>query len=314
VAAAGATAGLCIPAASAVGTTAIGVRGVFPAASDNSTISGGRGRGATGTDDRDTLGVAIAVRSDTVPGTYLPGRSSSGGRAPSGGWPSNWTLLTNDSNNRGSDFEDIDIFKIFMMDNSSYMYFKMNLQNLTNLYVNDEWNFYFKTNDSSTNKYDQWYRVSLRVTNTSVPQFNSSLSNYQGSNNPPGRSDFTSVNETKANGGASYDGTLYGYYFDKTNNTILFWVSKSIGGNLLGPGNTTRVYADTWWVDSQNRWRNYDRAPNGNNVSTYTMVPEFQDILVPVAGSVLVFVVLRGRARRVRPARAGTRDARRQKR
>jgi lipopolysaccharide/colanic/teichoic acid biosynthesis glycosyltransferase len=87
---------------------------------------------------------------------------------------------------------------------------------------------------------------------------------------------------------------MYGYLFDKANNSVMFYVVKSqIYGNLLGPGNTTRVYSDTWYTDKNNRWRNYDRAPNGNRLGSYTMVPEFQDILVPVVGSVLVFIFLR---------------------
>jgi hypothetical protein len=94
---------------------------------------------------------------------------------------------------------------------------------------------------------------------------------------------------------------MYGYLFDKANNSVMFYVVKSqLYGNLLGPGNTTRVYADTWWIDNHNRWRQYDRGPAGGRLGNYTMVPEFQQILLPVIGSILVFIRLSNSARRGR--------------
>jgi hypothetical protein len=131
---------------------------------------------------------------------------------------------------------------------------------------------------------------------------------YTGNNNPPARSDFTVVNESHNGTGNSSDGTAYGYWFDRANLSINFYVVKSkIYGNLLGPGNTTRVYADTWYIRNNGRWNRADRAPNRSQTVNYTMVPEFQDIIAPVAGSVLVYVIIR---RRKSGGRAiGRRDA-----
>jgi len=185
------------------------------------------------------------------------------------------------------------------MDNANYLYFKISLENLSTLYLNDEWDFYFKTNDSPNNNQDMWYRFSLRVTNITSPTFTSTLYSYTGNHNPPDRDDFTTVNETHAGTGNSTDGTMYGYLFDKANNSVMFYVVKSqLYGNLLGPGNTTRVYADTWYIDNHNRWRQYDRGPPGGRLGNYTMVPQFGEIVVPVAGTIAVFFLSRRAARR----------------
>jgi hypothetical protein len=257
----------------------------------------GGGRSASepaGVDDNMVRVAIMTPAGSRLSGIYRP-EAGADGRAPTGGWPTKWTRVTNDSNNHGQDFQDIDIYNLSMMDNSNHIYFKIGLQNLSTLYVNDEWNFYFMANDNATNNSrDMWYRLTLRVTNATAPTFTSTLYSYSGGNYPPDRGDFTTVNETHSGTGNSTDGTMYGYWFDKTNNSVLFYVVKSqLYGNLLGPRNTTMVYADTWWVDDHNRWRNYDRAPNGSRLGSYTMIPEFQDMLVPVVGSVLVFIFLR---------------------
>jgi len=145
--------------------------------------------------------------------------------------------------------------------------------------------------------------VSLRVTNTATPTFNSTLYSYTGNHNPPDRGDFTTVNESSVNTGNSTDGTAYGYYFDRANDTIYFYVVKSqIYGNLLDPGDSTLVYADTWYVNNRHQWRNYDKQPG--RPKSYTMVPEFSDIIAPLAGTVALFALLK---RRVAPGRRNAR-------
>ncbi|MGQ9583121.1 MAG: hypothetical protein ACUVV6_06365, partial [Thermoplasmatota archaeon] len=292
---AGRSFGASIEGAGAFASSAISVSGAFPISSGLATIQSGRGRGVREPGEEEGggswLSVATPSRCQLVPGDY-ESEGGSRGRAPSGGWPSNWTWLTNDSDNRGSSFKDIDIYSLWMYDDSSYIYFKIKLEDLATLYVNDEWNFYFKTNDSSSNNYDMWYRVSLKCTNTSTPSFNSSLSSYTGSDNPPTRGDSWTTNETHT-GNSTLDGSMYGYWFDQQNDSVLFYVAKSqIAGNLLGPGNTTKVYSDTWWYGS-NRWRRYDRAPRANQLLDYTMVPEFRELALPVVVSALVFALAR---------------------
>jgi hypothetical protein len=320
VASSGKTVGITLPDSTAVDSNAILTNGSFPMVSERATIAatGGRSTDEAPVDD-DQLPVSMYIRAKTVAGKYEPGNGTAQGRAPTGGWPEHWTFLTNDSDNVGNDYDDLDIRHLYMNDTSTYIYFNISLESMANLHVNDEWNFYFKTYDAPNNINDMWYRVSLRcinTTNSSAPNFNATLSSYTGSASPPDRSDTWTTNETITNGTNSSDGNAFGYLYDKANLSVLFYVKKaSIYGNLLDPGDNTSVYADTWYTDKKGRWSKADRAPNRNSRTiTYTMVPEFQDILLPVAGSFLVFVVLRDRARRVRPRRAIKRYARRLKR
>ena len=306
----GVVAGLSLRDAAEVATSALGMDASFPLASSTPSISAGGGRVAAMPEDSDTLSVSYYVPNSRVGGSYEPGRGGDAGRGPTGGWPGSWTLLTNDSQTGGPP-DELDITSISMADNANYVYFKITVQDLSSISENDEWNFYFKTNDSSDNDFDMWYRVSLQVTDADDPLFGSSLSSYTGGGTP-GRGDFSTTNESKDDGSTSYDGTMYGYSFDAANDAVMFYVSKSsIYGNLLDPGNTSKAYADTWYIKS-NKWKNSDRGPDGAKLKDYTMVPEFQDVLLPVAGSVLVFVVLRDRARRARPRRAQERDVGRQ--
>ncbi|MEM2870175.1 MAG: tetratricopeptide repeat protein [Thermoplasmata archaeon] len=307
----GRTLGLSLERPERVESTAISVSGDFPLASELAAIAPGRGRGGWEAEEG-WLVVALPSPCQLVPAEFESGLRDPG-RGPSGGWPSSWTWLTNDSDNKGASFKDIDILSLWMYDDSNYIYFKINLEDLATLYINDEWNFYFKTNDSSNNNYDMWYRVSLRCTSTATPSFSSSLSSYTGSGTPD-RGDSWTVNETNT-GNSTLDGTMYGYWFDQQNDSVMFYVSKSsIYGNLLGPGNTTSVYADTWYY-SNNKWRRYDRAPGANKLLDYTMIPEFGEILAPVAGSMILFALLRragwrrgrfiGESRNVSPRRPG---------
>jgi tetratricopeptide (TPR) repeat protein len=308
----GSTFGIELSGPASIVSSALMAEGSFPMFSGLVPVVHGGGRAAppeSGTDGKWVQVAMMARMGGILSGTYGQAGSEDG-RAPPGGWPASWTRVTNDSNNAGQDFQDLDIFNLSMMDNSNCLYFKIGLQDLSTLYVNDEWNFYFKSNDSTNNNLDMWYRLSLRVTNVATPTFTSTIYSYTGNHNPPDRGDFMSVNETHAGTGNSLDGTMYGYQFDAANDCILFYAVKSqIYGNLLAPGNTTRVYADTWWVDNHNRWRNYDRSPNGGNTGSYTMVPEFQDIIAPVAGSVLVYVILRRNAVRAKRTKKGGRGA-----
>jgi hypothetical protein len=282
-----------------VESSAFSVRGDFPLSSGISTITAGGGRSAasSGDDGGDWLRVAIYAPAERAGSQYTPGKGNPEGRAPAGGWPANWTFLTNDTDNLPASQDNIDILKICMTDNANYIFFKIVVENVTNnMDSNDQWNFYFKTNDSTNNNFDVWYRLSLTVNNSATPTFNSALYMYMGANNPPDRSDFTLINESHNGTGNSSDGTAYGYWFDRANLSVNFYVVKSkIYGNMLGPGNTTRVYADTWYIRNNGRWNRADRAPNRSQTVGYTMVPEFQDIIAPVAGSILVYVILRRR-------------------
>jgi hypothetical protein len=304
----GSTMGVEVTGAASIASSALEARGSFPMSSGIVSVvrSGGRSSAEAAASDGDWVRVAMM----TPAGSKLSGiygqEGGADGRAPTGGWPTNWTRIANDSNNAGPPYVEIDIINMSMTDNSNYIYFKLCLENLSSLDVNDEWNIYFKTNDDSNNNRDRWYRLTLRVTNATAPTFTSTLYSYIGNNNPPDRGDFSSVNETHAGTGNSTDGTMYGYLFDKANNSILFYGVKSqLYGNLLAPGRTTRVYADTWYVNNHNRWRNYDRSPNGGGTGSYTMVPEFQDIIAPLAGMLIVYIFLSRTSGR--PGRRGSR-------
>lgn len=309
-AAAGSSLGLNIPDNASLGCSALSVDGSFPMGSDLAAIAAGRGRSASALEDdgADWLHVAVSAPAKKVSGKYEPGRGIPGGRAPSGGWPANWTFLTNDSDNLAANMDNLDILKLCMTDNSSYIYFSMKVENIgNNVDVNDQWNFYFKSNNNATNgSRNMWYRLSLTVTNAAAPYtFNSALSSYTGSNSPPDRDDFTTVNESHNGTGNSTDGTAYGYMFDRTNGTIYFYVVKSqIYGNLLGPGNTTQVYADTWYVRKNHRWDRADRSPNRARTVDYQMIPEFQQILLPIAGVIFIFTILKRNALANRSKRA----------
>lgn len=306
VAAPGATAGLGLAEAVSVSSSAVAVDGSFPMQSSTPRIASGGGRSLAGPAGDDTLSVSYYSRNSEASGPFENGRGAAGGRAPTGGWPANWTTLSNDSD-AGGPPDELDINSIAMTDNSNYIYFRIGVEDLSSISANDEWNFYFKTNDDANNNNDMWYRLSIRVTDPSTPQYNSTLYSYTGSSNPPTRGSSWTVNETHVTSGNSTDQTAYGFMLDPANDTILFYVAKSsLFGNLLGPGNSTQAYADTWYIKN-NKWKNADRGPNGNNVSTYTMVPEFSDVLLPAAGSVVLFSLFRYRYRRSRPGRAGVR-------
>jgi len=312
-AAPGVAAGLSLVDAAEVATSALGIDADFPLGSSTPSISSGGGRAASGPEESGTLSVSYYVPKSRVAGKYEPGRGGDAGRAPSGGWPSSWTTLTTDSENKGKP-DELDITSIAMADNSNYIYFCITVQDISSISDNDEWNFYFKTNDSSNNNFDMWYRLTLRVTDAADPEYNSSLSSYIGNANPPDRDNTWTINETHISSGNSSDQTAYGFNLDPATNSVLFYVSKSsIYGNLLGAGNTTKAYSDTWYTDN-NKWKKADRGPDGKKLNDYTMVPEFQDILLPVAGSVLAFAVIRNRARRAPARRAGKLCSRRQKR
>jgi hypothetical protein len=300
MAAGGKTAAVSVPGPSSVASSAIVVSGRFPLESETGVIaeSGGRSSPGDGSPDPDLLSVSMYIQAKRLGGRFEPGEASSSGReGPTDGWPASWTLITNDSNNVGAQYDDLDIRHFSMQDNSNYIFFNISLDNMTNLHVNDEWNCYFQTNSNSTNtSQNMWYRVSLRCVNSTAPYFNATLSSYTGSASPPVRGDTWTTNETLATKGNTSDGTAFGYWYDKTNNSVLFYVSKSqLWGNLLGPGNTTNVYSDTWYTNRRGNWNRVDRAPN-NNTSSYTMVPEFGDLLAPAAGVIVIhFAVARGR-------------------
>jgi hypothetical protein len=304
VASGGMTAGLSLPEAAGISGNAVSVGGAFPLESALATIAmtGGRSAPGAGGPEDGGLDISMYVRASRLGGDFEGGKGGSGGRAPSGGWPGSWTLVTNDTLNKGKP-DALDITSISMNDNSNYIYFQIKVEDLVDLAVNDEWDFYVKVNDSTNNNFDSWYRLTLQVTDASTPKFSTSLSSYTGKQSPPGRDDGWTSNESTSNQGTSYDGTMFGYKYDSSTDTVQFYIVKSqIWGNLIGPGNSTSVYSDTWYTDSKGKWKNADRGPNGGT-KNYTMVPEFQEILLPVAGSVLVFVVLRGRARSQRPRR-----------
>ena len=303
--------GLSVRDATSFTTNAIAVSGNFPIESSIAAIStpGGRASMDPGDADGEWLPVAIYTKASGMGGDYSQGdEGNAGGRAPSGGWPTDWTRLTNDSAGGDAGFEDIDIREINATDNSNYLYFKLKLEDLATLYVNDEWDIYFKTYDCSTDSdNDVWYRLSLRVTNIATPTFNSALSIHTGRQNPPDRGNTWTVNQSTANTGVSTDQTMYGYYFDQANDCIYFYVVKNqIFAPLLAPGKSTSVHVETWYIDNRGRWRQYD----DHGPHSYTMVPEFQELLLPIVGSVMTFALLRRRlghgstASRKRRARA----------
>ena len=307
VATGGKTTAVSVPGPSSLGANAVSVNGTFPLVSETGVIAEGGGRSAPddASPEPDMLHVSMYIRAKRLGGVYGSDDGASSGRSgPTGGWPSEWTLLTSDSNNLGSEYGEIDIRHLSMTDNSDYIYINISLQNMTNLHVNDEWNFYFQTNSNSTDtSQDMWYRVSLRCVNDTAPFFNATLSSYVGNANPPGRGNSWTTNETSADEGYTTDGTAFGYWYDKTNTSLFFYVCKSrIWGNLLGPGNTTSVLADTWYTNSTDVWTRTDRTPN-KSTSSYTMVPEFGETLVPVAGVIVMYFAV-GRVRRSRRERS----------
>jgi hypothetical protein len=314
VASGGKTAGLSLPDAAGLASNAVSVEGAFPLESGLAAIAetGGRSSPGNGGPEDGGLEVSMYVRAKRLGGNFEGGQGGAGGRAPSGGWPGSWTLVTNDTLNKGKP-DALDVTSISMNDNSNYIFFQIKVEDLASLAVNDEWNFYVKVNDSTNNNFDSWYKLTLQVTDASTPKFSTSLSSYTGKQNPPGRDDGWTSNESTSNQGTSYDGTMFGYQYDSSTDTVQFYIVKSqIWGNLIGPGNSTSVYTDTWYTDSKGKLKNADRGPNGGTAS-YSMVPEFRDVLLPVAGSIVLFTLLRGRHRRARPRRSGALPAGRMK-
>jgi hypothetical protein len=229
-------------------------------------------------------------------------RDGRGTRAPpNGGWPGLWTSLGTDPDDAGIEDND-DILEIFAYDNRDNLFMRMDIQALT-IEGKDTYDFYFNASASG----NVWYRVRL-YRNFPVADWTFDL-DYTVSATTPNDLSIWTNEETHTVGTDFFDGTSIGFNFNNANsegiaNSIFFWVDKDSlnqGYDKIEAGNTTDMFADTHDGGSgQNK--QVDRAPDDTGdpdpTYSYTAIPEFTYIIIPIISIIIPGMIISRRKRR----------------